>query len=89
MAIAVSLETFAEQVSYLYFWDLFGAAIGSLLSLLLINWLGAPGGVLVCALLMLVAACFFCYPGFKGAHLCSGPDEPSVRLHNIPMLKIR
>ena len=59
MAIAISLETFAEQVSYLYFWDLFGAAIGSLLSLFLINWLGAPGGVLVCALLMLVAASFF------------------------------
>jgi hypothetical protein len=59
MAIATSLEAFAEEVSYLYFWDLFGAAIGSLLSLLLINWLGAPGGVLVCALLMLVAASFF------------------------------
>ena len=59
MAIAISLETFAEQVSYLYFWDLFGAAIGSLLSLFLINRLGAPGGVLVCALLVLIGACFF------------------------------
>jgi len=59
MAIAISLAVFSERVSYLYFWDLFGASIGSLLSLLLINWLGAPGGVLVCALLMLIAACFF------------------------------
>ncbi|KPJ62038.1 MAG: hypothetical protein AMJ42_00300 [Deltaproteobacteria bacterium DG_8] len=59
MAIAISLAVFSEKVSYLYFWDLFGASIGSLLSLLLINWLGAPGGVLVCALLMLIAACFF------------------------------
>ena len=59
MAIAISLAVFSEKVSYIYFWDLFGASIGSLLSLLLINWLGAPGGVLVCALLMLIAACFF------------------------------
>ena len=59
MAIAVSLAVFSEKVSYFYFWDLVGAGIGSLLSLLLINWLGAPGGVMVCALLMLIAACFF------------------------------
>jgi hypothetical protein len=59
IAIAVSLAMFSEEVSYLYFWDLLGASIGALLSLLLINWLGAPGGVMVCALLMLIAACFF------------------------------
>ena len=59
MTIAISLAVFSERVSYLYFWDLLGASIGSLLSLVFINWLGAPGGVLVCALLMLIAACFF------------------------------
>ena len=59
MAIALSLTLYAERVSYFYFWDLSGAALGALISLLLINWLGAPGGVMVCALLMLVAASFF------------------------------
>jgi hypothetical protein len=59
IAIAVSLAMFSEDVSYLYFWDLFGAAIGSLLSLLLLNWIGAPGGVMVCAFILLVASCFF------------------------------
>lgn len=59
MAIALSLTLYAEQVSYFYFWDLSGAALGALISLLLINWLGAPGGVMVCALFMLVAAGFF------------------------------
>jgi predicted membrane-bound spermidine synthase len=59
MTIATSLAVFSERVSCLYFWDLLGASIGSLLSLVFINWLGAPGGVLVCALLMLIAACFF------------------------------
>ncbi len=59
MAIAIALALYAHKVSYLYFWDLCGAAIGSLLSLLLINRLGAPGGVLVCAALMLGAACCF------------------------------
>jgi hypothetical protein len=59
MAIAIALALFSENVSCLYFWDLCGAAAGSLLSLLLINWLGAPGGVLVCAVLMLGASCCF------------------------------
>ena len=61
MAIAIPLAMFSERVSYLYFWDLAGASIGSLLSLLLLNWLGAPGGVLVCALIMLVAASLFAW----------------------------
>jgi hypothetical protein len=59
IAIAASLAVFSSKVSYLYFWDLFGAAIGSLLSLLLLNWVGASGGVLVSACIFLVAACFF------------------------------
>jgi hypothetical protein len=69
MAIATALSLFSEQVSYLYFWDLGGAAVGSLLSLLLINWLGAPGGVLLCAALMLCAACFFARQISKGLSL--------------------
>lgn len=59
MAIAAALALLYDNVSYLYFWDLCGAGIGCLLSLLLINWLGAPAGVLVSALLMIIAACFF------------------------------
>lgn len=59
LAIAFSLAVFSEKVSYLYFWDLSGAAIGSLLSLLLLNWIGAPGGVMVCAFILFVAAIFF------------------------------
>lgn len=59
MAIALSLTLYAESVSYFYFWDLLGASLGALISLFLINWLGAPGGVMVCAFFMLVAASFF------------------------------
>lgn len=59
MAIAASMAVFSRRISHLYFWDLCGAATGCLLALLLLNSIGAPGGVLLCAFMMSVAACFF------------------------------
>jgi hypothetical protein len=58
-AIAISLAIFSEKVSQLYFWDLCGAAVGALLSLLLMNKVGAPGGILVCTAILLGASCCF------------------------------
>ncbi|MCX7714482.1 MAG: hypothetical protein N2171_01940 [Clostridia bacterium] len=58
-AIAGTIANFSLQVSYLYFWDLFGAAIGSLLSLFILNYIGAPGGVLLCAFFLLAGAVCF------------------------------
>ncbi len=58
-AIAVSITVFSENVSVLYFWDLCGAALGSLLSLFVLNQIGAAGGIFVCVATLLGAAgCF-------------------------------
>lgn len=59
LTIGLALKTFAEQISRLYFADLLGAGIGCVLANFMIIGFGAPGGVLACAILGLVAALFF------------------------------
>jgi hypothetical protein len=71
-AIAISLAVFSENVSYLYFWDLCGAALGSLLSLLLMNLVGPSGGIFVCAAILLAAGCCFAMQISKRISLVMG-----------------
>lgn len=59
MAITVPLKVYSEKVAQLYFWDLAGAGLGALLSLLIMDSSGAPGGIIISACLLLVAAGFF------------------------------
>jgi hypothetical protein len=66
VAIACSMAVFSNRVSNLYFWDLSGAALGALAALIILNRIGAPGALLVCVFLLLIAACFFASQVGKG-----------------------
>jgi len=56
--IVLLLSNFPEKVNKLYFADLVGAGLGCLAVILLVPMLGAPGTVLLTALLGLIAAIF-------------------------------
>lgn len=56
--IVLLLSNFPEKVNKLYFADLVGAGMGCLAVILIVPKLGAPGAVLVTALLGLIAALF-------------------------------
>ncbi len=59
LAIAMSLSKNSDRVSTLYFWDLCGAALGALLALAGLNWVGAVGALFICIFIMILAACCF------------------------------
>ncbi len=59
MVVALLLSNVAEKVNKLYFADLLGAGIGCFLVLPLIPAVGAPGTVLIAAILGLIAAACF------------------------------
>ncbi len=65
LAISILLATDKRKVNRLYFFDLVGASIGSLLIVLLLTPLGAPGVLLLSSLLGVLAAMIF--SGGKGS----------------------
>jgi hypothetical protein len=57
--VALGLSAYREDVSRLYFFDLFGAGLGCLLVVPLLSWLGGPGTVqAVSVIAAIAAACF-------------------------------
>lgn len=69
LAIAILLSGEATQVHKLYFFDLLGAAIGSILIVFVITPLGATGSLLLACFLGLFAAAFFAWPQGRGKSL--------------------
>jgi len=59
LTIAISLTKNSDKVSTLYFWDLCGAALGAILALAGLNWVGAVGALFICIFIMILAACCF------------------------------
>ena len=57
--ISLAISRLAGRVNIVYAADLGGAALGCLLLLPLLNWIGAPGVILVAALTAGIAACLF------------------------------
>jgi spermidine synthase len=55
----VLFTAYARRIQVLYFWDLAGAALGSLAVILFIPWIGPGGSLLVVASLALVASALF------------------------------
>lgn len=64
-------RNYSEHISKLYFMDLIGASLGCLLSIFLIEILGAPSAILLNALFASLAALCF---------LFAGPQKVSMRL---------
>ncbi len=59
LIISSVFSRFADQIQSLYFWDLAGAALGSLAITLAVERYGAPGLLILCAATALLAAAFF------------------------------
>jgi spermidine synthase len=61
--VALALAAYRDDVSRLYFFDLFGAGLGCLVVVPLLSWLGGPGTVQVVAVLAALATTGFALGG--------------------------
>jgi SAM-dependent methyltransferase len=66
VVVGYLLSRHAEHVSWLYFFDLVGSAIGGAVSVLLLGWLGSSATVMLGAALALLASVVFALDGGRG-----------------------
>lgn len=60
LVLSLVFSHYAQQIQQLYFWDLIGAALGSILLIPLLPKVGTAGTLYIVAGLSLFATCFFC-----------------------------
>jgi hypothetical protein len=67
--IALAMSHFRQAVSRVYFFDLAGASLGCLASILVLTRIGAAGAVLVVGVVGALAGLAFAFGGHPGRHL--------------------
>ncbi len=82
--VALALAAYREDVSRLYFFDLFGAGLGCLLVVPLLAWLGGPGTVQAVSVIAAVAAASFAI-GSGGARLAIALGAAGVMALLVPV----
>ncbi len=66
-SVSLALTTYAREAPRLYAWDLFGAALGALLTILLLDLMGAPRGLAALAGVAALSGVGFLMPGREAA----------------------